>query len=470
MSEAPAVAPQLLRGLGTWDGTLLTIGAVLGSGIFFTTSDIARVLPHGGLILLVWLAGGLLTIAGALTYAELGVMFPRAGGIYVFLREAYGPLPGFLYGWSCFLVIMSGSIAAIAVGFGEYLGSFVPALSTSHVLATARLGPWTWSLSGGQVAAVAAIGLLTVVNILGLREGAWLQNLLTLLKVGAVAALVGVGLLVAPASHAGLLAPLPASGVAGGVAVGMIAVLWTFDGWYGVTFSAGELRRPERTLPRSLVIGTVTVLVVYLLLNLVYLRALDPAEAAASPRIGEAAAAVLFGPLGARLVSAAVLVSIFGCLAATILYAARIYLPMAQDGVFFRSVGEVHPRTLTPARSLAAQGAWSALLALSGTYTQLYVYTIFAATLFHVAAGAALLVLRRTRPEAPRPYRTWGYPVVPLLFILACVALVVGALVERPVQSLSGLAILVMGLPAYALWRRRAASEAAAASSRSGAS
>jgi len=450
--EEPA---QLVRGLGAWDGALLTIGATVGTGIFITTGDIARVLPHGGLILLVWLAGGLLTLAGALTYAELGVLFPRAGGIYHFLKEAYGPLPGFLYGWACFLVIMSGGIAAIAVGFGEYLGAFLPFFSTQHVLLTVPLGGWTWTLSGGQVAAAAAIVVLTAVNVVGLKEGAGTQNLLTVLKVGAIAGFVAFGLLVDGQARPELLAPAPATGLVTAFGVGMIAALWTFDGWYGLTLSAGEVRRPERNLPLGLIAGTGAVLVMYTLLNLVYLRALPAAAMSGAPRIGEAAAAALFGPTGARLVTLAVLVSTLGCLASTILYAARIYLPMAQDGVFFPTLARVHPRFRTPARCLAAQGAWAVALTVTGTYSQLYTYAIFAATLFHVATGAAVFVLRRTRPGLPRPYRVWGYPVVPALFLLACALLVANTLAERPAESLAGLGLVALGLPAYAAWRRR---------------
>lgn len=447
-------SPRLVRGLGAWDGALLTIGATVGTGIFITTGDIARVLPHGGLIVLVWLAGGLLTLAGALTYAELGVLFPRAGGIYHFLKEAYGPLPGFLYGWACFLVIMSGGIAAIAVGFGEYLGAFLPYFSTQHVLLAVPLGGWTWTLSGGQVAAAAAIVVLTAVNVVGLREGAGTQNLLTVLKVAAIAGFVAFGLLVDGQARPELLAPVPAAGLVTAFGVGMIAALWTFDGWYGLTLSAGEVRRPGRNLPLGLIAGTGAVLVMYTLLNLVYLRALPVAAMAGTPRIGESAAAALFGPTGARLVTLAVLISTLGCLASTILYAARIYLPMAQDGVFFPSLARVHPRFRTPARCLVAQGAWAVLLTVTGTYSQLYTYAIFAATLFHVATGAAVFVLRRTRPALPRPYRVWGYPVVPALFLLACALLVANTLAERPAESLAGLGLVALGLPAYAAWHR----------------
>jgi len=449
-------SPQLVRGLGPWDGALLTIGAMVGTGIFITTGDIAKYLPYPGLILLVWLVGGLLTLAGALTYAELGVLFPRAGGMYHFLREAYGPLPGFLFGWASFLVIMSGGIAAIAVGFGEYLGSFLPWFSTQHVLVAVPLGSWTWTLSGGQVAASAAILGLTAINYVGLREGAWVQNLMTVLKVGAVVGFAALGLLVVPKVQPALQPPLPSAGVVAAFGVGLIAALWGYDGWYGLVLSAGEVRQPERNLPRGLLWGTAAVMVMYTLLNVVYLRALPVEAIAASPRIGESAAAALFGAVGARLVSLVVLVSSFGCLAATILYAARIYLPMAQDGLFFRALAEVHPRYRTPGNCLLAQGGWSAILTLSGTFSQLYTYSMFAVTLFHVATGTAVFVLRRTRPDLPRPYRVWGYPVVPALFILACGLLVVNTLSERPLESLWGLGLVALGLPAYAYWRRRA--------------
>jgi APA family basic amino acid/polyamine antiporter len=454
-ARAAATPPELRRALTTWDGALITIGSVVGTGIFLTSGDVARALPHPALFLLVWLGGGLLTLAGALTYAELGALYPRAGGIYHFLKEAYGPLPGFLYGWASFLVIMSGGIAALAVGFAEYLGSFVPAASTANVVLSVPLGSATWSLSGGQVAAVLAILGLTAVNVLGVREGAGVQNALTVLKIGSVAAFAALGFLAPARAAEPLAAPLPAPGtLLAGVSVAMIAALWTYDGWYGLTFSAGEMRDPERSLPRALLWGTAAIVAMYVLLNLVYLRALPLSEMAATPRVGETAAAALFGPRGARLVAAAVVVSSFGCLAATILYAPRIYLAMARDGLFFRSLAAVHPRWRTPVLSLWAQAGWAAVLTLSGTYSQLYTYVVFAATLVHVATGAAVIVLRRRRPDLERPYRVWGYPAVPVLFLLASLALVASTLRERPLESLLGLGLVALGLPAYAYWRR----------------
>lgn len=455
--------PGLVRGLSSFDGALLTIGSVVGTGIFLTTSDIARVLPSEAWILAVWVVSGLFALAGALTYAELGAMFPRAGGMYVFLKEAYGPLSGFLFGWAAFTVIMSGGIAAIAVGFGEYLGSFLPFFSTGHQLFAVPLGGWTWSVSGGQVAAALAIVFLTAINYFGLRQGAWVQSLLTVAKIVAMLLLAGIGFLVPAKASSPFFGPLPETGLLTAFAVGMIASLWTYDGWYGLTFSAGEMKNPARDLPLGLIGGTFAVVVLYVLVNLAYFRALTPEEMAATTRIGETAAASLFGPLGARLLSAAVLVSTFGCLASTILYSSRIYQPMAEDGLFFRALADVHPRYRTPGKSLWTQSAWAMVLTLSGTYSQLYTYVIFAAVLFHVATGAAVFVLRKKRPEEPRPYRVWGYPVVPAVFILASLVLVASTLKEKPVESLLGLGCVALGFPAYLFWRRRGRAPASSA-------
>ena len=460
---------HLVRGLGVWDATLLTIGSIVGTGIFLTTSDMVRVLPHAGLVLLVWLAGGLLTLAGALTYAELGVMFPRAGGQYQYLKEAYGPFWGFLFGWSGFLVGMSGGNAAIAVGFGEYLGGFLPWFSTQHVLAAVPIGGWSWTLSGGQIAAALAILLLTAINHVGLRAGAGAQNVLTAIKLAAMVGLVVFGLLATmPAARAAEATAAASPALPAGTAllaafgVAMIASLWTYDGWYGVTCAAGELKNPARNLPRGLIGGTLIVVVLYLLLNVVYFRALPVSAVAAAPRVAEMAAGALFGPWAARLMAAAVLVSSFGCLSASLLYTSRIYQPMAADGLFFRALGRVHPKHHVPVASLWAQGAWTTVLALSGTYQQLYTYAVFSLVLFHVMTAAAVIVLRRRRPDVPRPYRTWGYPLVPLLFIGACLLLIGNTLVAKPVESLLGTGLLVLGVPAYGLFRRRARTSTAA--------
>ena len=450
----------LERALSTTDATLVTIGATLGTGIFLTTSAVAHAAPDPRGVLLLWVGGGLLALAGALTYGELGAMFPRAGGLYHYLKEAYGPLWGFLYGWGAFFVMMTGGIAVIAVGFGEYLGAFLPFFSSDHSLWTLPLGPVIWSTTGAQLGGALAIAGLTAVNCAGVRAGAGFQNAITAAKIGSLVLLGAAGLFL-PArpgtfTHAASL--FPAGLAAAGV--GMIAVLWTYDGWYGATFLAGEMRRPEKSLPVGLVAGTLTVTALYLLLNVVYLRAIPVPVLAHTPRVAEASALALFGPGGGRLISALVLISIFGCLATTILYCPRIYLAMSRDGFFFSALGRVHPRTRVPQASLLAQGAWAVALAFSGTYEQLYTYVIFATFLFHAAAGVAVIVLRRRRPEAARPFRVPGYPWTPLVFVAVCLVFVGNTLAEKPVESVIGLGILALGLPAFFGWRRRSAAPA----------
>ncbi len=454
--------PQLVRGLGALDGALITIGSILGTGIFITTADIARALPHAGLILAVWIVGGLLTLAGALTYAELGAMFPKAGGQYHFLKEAYGPLWGFLFGWASFLVIMSGGIATLAVGFGEYLGAFLPFFASSHVLFETTLGTHRVAVNGGQLGGALAIVFLTAVNYIGLREGAGLQNVVTWIKVGSIVGLGVLGVVLPAAAAPQLFAPVASNGLYAALGVAMIAVLWSFDGWYAVTNLGGEMRRPERDLPLGLIGGTAVVTLLYVVMNVVYIRALPVESMGSLPRIGEAAASVLFGPRGGQLITAAVLVSTFGCISATILYAARIYLPMAQDGVFFPALAKVHPKYNTPSACILAQGVWATVLTFSGSYEQLYTYVVFAVVLFHALTGIAVMVLRRSQPATPRPYRVWGYPVVPLIFVASCLALVLNTLLEKPVESGLGLGLLVLGLPAFAYWRRASRLKAAA--------
>lgn len=444
--------PELERRLSTLDIALLTIGSVVGTGIFLTPGGVAAELPHAGLIVLVWLAGGALALFGALTLAEPATAMPQAGGLYVVLREAFGRLPAFLYGWACFLIILSGGIATIAMGFGAWLGEFVPAASSQHVL----LQVGRFSLNGQSVAASLAILLLTIVNHAGLGPGKTLQNLLTWSKVGAIAGFGVAGLMVLPAVSADYAAPLPAvpGGLLAGFGAAMIAVLWTYDGWYGPIFEAGEMRDPSRALPRGLVLGILASVTLYVLLNVYYLRALPLAEFAGSDRAGAAATGVLLGGGAARMFSALVVVSSFGCLAATILYASRLYLPMARDGVFFAAAGRVHPRHHTPSNALWMQGAWAIALTLSGSYQELYNYVTFASVLFLGACGAGALWLRRTRPEMPRPFRTWGWPVVPILFLAGCALLTVSTLVQSPTESGIGLGLVALGLPAYAWWRR----------------
>jgi APA family basic amino acid/polyamine antiporter len=443
--EPAASGGTLVRALGRWDAALITVGSILGSAIFMTTGDVARLLPSPAFVLALWAVGGLLTLAGALTYAELGAMYPRAGGQYHYLKEAYGPLWGFIFGWASFAVIQTGGIATLAVAFGEYLGAFVPAASSA------------W---GEKVAGALAIATLSAVNYAGLKHGARVQNVVTVAKVGALVALGGLGLVVPLNADAGAFASAGSasptlSAFPSAIGVAMIAVLWSYDGWYCLTFSAGEVRRPSRDLPWGLAIGTALVTLLYLLVNLAYFRALPVASVAASSRIGEDAARALFGATGARLVSAAVLVSTFGCISTSILTASRIYLPMAQDGLFFAPLARIHPRFHTPAASIAAQAAWSIALVFSGSYQQLYTYVVVVAFLLHAATGAAVIVLRRRRPDAERPYRTWGYPWVPGVFIVTSLGFVASGVVEKPVEAALGLGLTALGLPCYAYFTAR---------------
>ena len=448
--SAPTHAP-LERRLGALDAALLTVGSVIGTGIFLTGGDVARAVGSPALVLAVWLMGGLLTLAGALTYAELGVLFPRAGGIYGYLREAYGPVWGFFYGWTSLLIIMSGGIAAIGFGFREYFGTFVPWFSSARPAFSLPLGAWTWSPNGAQVAGSLAILVLTAINHLGAGPGAATQNALTALKVGAMVLFMAFGFL-APAPAPGAAAPAL---IAPALGLGMIAAIWTYDGWYGLTFSAGELKNPSRTLPLGLIAGTLVVMTLYLGMNALYLRALPGGELAQGTRTAEDAARALFGAGGARLMSLAVALASFGCLSSTILYSSRIYHPMAEDGVFFRGVAAIDPRFRVPVRALWLQSGWAALLAMSGSYSQLFTWVTFAGILFHVACGISVFLLRARRPAAPRPYRVWGYPVVPALFVAGMAWLTASTLADSPRESLLGIAFIALGWPAYLAWTRR---------------
>jgi APA family basic amino acid/polyamine antiporter len=460
-SSHPQTAPQLVRGLGTWDVSLITFSTIVGSAIFIAASIVPRAAPHPTLILLLWAVGGLITLAGVFTYAELGTMFPEAGGLYQFLKEAYGPLWGFLFGWTSFLVIQSGSIAYLAVAAAQGVGELWPQLGTSHVVLALSLGEWSLSIDRGQLGGALLIAVVTVVNYFGLQAGASLQNAIAAVKIVALLALVVFGLAVAPAS-ATAAPPVPVAINFVSLGVAMIGVLWCFDGWYQAAFCAGEIRDPARSLPRGMILGALVTAVLFLLVNVVYLRALPPQELGEVSRIGEAAAHSLFGAGPARLMSVAVLISIVGCLATCILTAARIYLPMAQDGLFFHALAKIHPVHLTPGACLIAQAFWSILLTFTGSYEQLGTYVIFAVFVFHAATGAAIFVLRRTRPDWPRPYRAWGYPWTPAIFILTALAFVFNTLWERPIESLWGLGIVVLGVPAYAWWRRAQLQQSAA--------
>ena len=457
-AEESSPGTRFLRRLGLLDTAFLVIGAVVGSGIFMTPGLIASILPSPGLLLTVWLVGGLITLCGALSFAELGAMYPEAGGQYVYIREAYGHGAAFLFGWAFFGFIMCGGLAALAVAFAEFLGHFVPALSTAKVLFRAGgPGGLSYSLSAGQLVAAAAILLLTLVNSFGIRSGATVQNVLTVIRLGTVAALVGLGVLVGAKAGASNFHPLFPPGpafpaVLKPLGLALVAVFWTYDGWYSVNCTAEEIRDPGRTIPRGLTIGVLAVTGIYVLVNLVYLLALPLAELQGVVRVGERAASALFGGGGAGFFSALVMVSVFGCLNANLLFGPRVFYAMGRDGSFFRAMGRLGPRTRVPNAALWGQAAWSSVLCLSGTYESLYEYMVFALLVFFAATGLAVIVLRRRAPLTARPYRTWGYPLVPLVFVVMCLAVFLSMIVAEPLKSLAGLALLLAGIPVYAIW------------------
>ena len=452
----------LRRQLGPFDSMTMLVGIVVGSGIFLTTGIMARSIPSASLLLLAWLVGGLITVAGALTFAELGAALPHAGGQYVFLREAYGQLAGFLFGWILFLVSVAGSIAALAIALAEYLGYFFPSLSTERFLLSVGgsvLGQEVWyTLSAGQVVGVGVILFLSAINYVGVAFGKQIQNFFTVIKLGAILAFIFLGFSVG--TTVGIDFTLNPSGqsfgsLAVGFGVAIIAVSWAFDGWQDVTYVAGEIRNPTRNLPLALISGTLIITALYLLVNLVYLLAMPVGEMIGVVRIAERASTALFGGTAASLMSAAIIISIFGALNGVIFVGPRVYYAMAQDGVFFRRVGEVHPRFGTPAFAIFVQAVWAAILTLTGSFEQLFTYVMFVTLLFWTASAGSVFVLRKRQPDLPRPYKTWGYPFVPAAFIAATTAILLNTLFARPVESLAGLAIMALGVPVYHRWQKQ---------------
>jgi APA family basic amino acid/polyamine antiporter len=457
------------------------MGSMIGSGIFIVAAEIAREVKSPGLFLLCWVVSGVMTVAAAVTYGELAGMMPTAGGQYIYLREAFGPLFGFLYGWTLFLVIQTGTMAAVAVAFGKFLGVLAPWVSTQNRLID--LGQvevfhhsLAMSLSSQQLVAVLALLFLTVLNVLGLRLGAWVQNVFTTLKVTTLLGLVALGLWwlnLHPAASA------QKQSLFGGVhlnlatltvlSVALVGPLFSSDAWNNVTFTGSEIVNPRRNLPLALFVGTVTICCLYVACNWIYLRVLPfagtPAASgplgrgiqyAAEDRVATAAAQVMMGGKGATLMAAAIMISTFGCMNGLILTGARVYYAMAKDGLFFHAVGRVHAKHHTPAISLAVQAAWACLLTLTGTYSELLDYVIFAVVLFYALTLAGVFQLRRTRPLAPRPYRAWGYPVLPAIYIAFALFIEWALLTHKPGRSLAGLGIVALGVPVYFLWRRRA--------------
>lgn len=453
---------ELERKLGLFDSTMLVMGIIIGSGIFLTTGIMAKSLPSPGLILLAWILGGIISLAGALAYAELGAAMPQAGGQYVYLREAYGPLSGFLFGWTMFLVYQTGAIAAVAVAFAEYFGYFFPSLSTSKHVFSITINIFQYSflyrLTMGQLVGIWLILLLSFFNFIGLVLGSAIQNIVTLLKIGALAAIVSLGLILGrgqsieldffPSGH-------NVSSLFFGMGVAMIAVIWTYDGWNNVNFAAGEIKNPKKNIPLSLIFGVLGVTAIYVSINYIYLYALPIEKITGVARVAEEATTALFGDIAASLISVAVLVSTFGTLNGTILTGPRVYYAMARDNLFFKRVAEVHPSFRTPGFSILIQAVWACLLTLSGTFEQLITYVTFVTIIFYIAGVASVFTLRKKRQDLPRPYKTQGYPVIPILFIITLFGILINTLVRKPVESLAGLGIVVIGLPVFYYWRRK---------------
>lgn len=491
---------QFVKGLGLTSATTLVMGSMIGSGVFVVAADIARVVDSPALLIAAWLVTGFMTIVAALSYGELAAMMPNAGGQYVYLREALGPLWGFLYGWTLFLVIQCGTIAAVAVAFGKFLGVFLPTVSSSNWIVhiwkvpAIHLGPMVLGnmdvgLNTQNLVAIAMIALLSIVNIFGVKTGAFVQVVFTTAKIAGLLGLIVLGIWIGSTPealnanfganfwrHAGLgaLHKIPV-GVSGAtalvstitvVAVAQVGSLFSADAWNNVTFTAGEVRNPQRNLPLSLAIGTGAVILIYIAVNFIYLLVLPlwgevyslttlgrGIQYASEDRVATAVMQQIIGQGGAKLMALAILVSTFGCNNGLILAGSRVYYAMARDGLFFHSVGRLHPRLKTPHFSLMVQAIWASLLCLSGSYGQLLDYTIFAVLIFYVLTLLGLFVLRRTRPDASRPYRAVGYPWLPAIYILMALFIDVVLLIYKPQYTWPGLVIVLLGIPVYYVWR-----------------
>lgn len=451
------------RQLGLFDSTMMMVGIVIGSGIFLTTGIMASDIPSPGLILLVWAVGGLLILTGALTYAELGASLPEAGGQYVYLREAYGPLFGFLFGWKMFLVNMSGSIAALGVAFAEYFGVIFPTFSTKNIIFSSGVSifgkSFTYSLSMGHVAAIGVILALSAFNYIGARLGKIIQNILTVIKLGTIVGFIVLGFTAGKGTPVNFSINPTGMGVSQlifGFGIAFIAVFWAFDGWNNINYIAGEIKNPKRNLTYALVLGTLVITVLYILINYIYLYALSIDEMAGVVTVAEKATQALYGTGAAGgLITAVVLISVLGALNGAIFVGSRVYYAMAKDKLFFQRVGKVHPKFRTPAFSILIQAVWACVLAISGTFEQLFTFAMFVGILFWVAAAASVFTLRKKYPTLPRPYKTWGYPVTPMIFIVALSGILLNGLIKRPVESLIGIGLTLMGIPVYYLWKRK---------------
>jgi APA family basic amino acid/polyamine antiporter len=434
---------QLRQSLTLFDMTMIAIGGTIGSGIFLTPSLIAHALPSPWLIVFVWVVGGLMALSGALSFSELAALMPRAGGQYAYLSEAYGGLVGFLFGWAYFLVVNAGGLGALSVAFATYLGYFVP------------LGPLAT-----KAVAVGGLLALTMVNVVGVKAGAIFSDAFTVLKLAGIAGLVAVGLL-AGSSHTTnfslTLASVP-GGTGAALATAMVGVLWSYGGWQHATYASAEVKNARRTLPLAMTIAAVCVTGIYLAANVAYMFVMTPAEIGASPRVAADAMSRVLGPVGGTLISLAIFISTFGVVGIYTLTAPRIYFAMANDGLFFRRVAEVHPRFHTPAFSIVLQSLWAALLIVFwGTFENLISYVVFTDWIFFGLAAAAVFVFRKRMPDAERTAPVPLYPLTPAFFVAMSAWFVVMTLIQRPAQAWAGLGFLALGVPVYYYWKNKQA-------------
>jgi APA family basic amino acid/polyamine antiporter len=447
---------ELKRDLGLLAALAIVIGTVIGSGIFRVPQAMVNNVGTLPMVYLVWVVGGVLSLAGALTYAELAAAMPGAGGEYVYLTEAYGPMWGFIYSWTQMWVAKSGSIATLATAFFEYTAHFVPAFEKVWF----AMGPVP--VKYGQVFAMALILLLGLINYFGVRIGGDVQVVVTAVKIGLIAFIIGAGLLYSGGVSRELPHDVPA--ISTGFVAALVAALWAYDGWNNVGMVASEVKNPRRNLPLALIGGTMAVIAIYMLANWAYFKVLSPAEVGAHKLVAAEMMQRLMGPGGAAAVSAAAMISIFAALNGSILTGARVPFAAARDGLFFAAAARVHPAFRTPGVSILMLTAWSALLVLSGKYEELFNFVIFASWILYAMATAAVFVLRVKRPDLPREYKTFGYPVVPILFLVGAAVLEVSTLIHQPREAVTGIVLILIGLPFYFYWRGRAKKHAYPAS------
>jgi len=455
--KATSRAPSLRRVLGLWSAVSIVIGTVIGSGIFLVPARMIGEVGSTRTLFIVWIVAGLLSLFGALTYAELAAAMPEAGGEYVFLREAYGPFWGFLYSWTQLAVAKSGSIATLGAGFYLYLSVFVPALAHSVLVIHYPIGPGGGPLEihYGQLVSIGLILILLAVNYVGVEAGGRLQVVVTAVKMTLIVGVICIGWF----GGGGSLHHFQETAGNGkgflGFFAAMVGALWAYDGWNNVSMVSSEIKHPERNLPRALIFGIMAVIVTYLLVNIAYFHVLSPTEVAHTDQVAAGMMAKLYGPIAARAVTVVVLISILAALNGSILSGARVPYAMARDGYFFKVIADVHPKYKTPGNSMIALCLWSAILILSGWYEQLYNFVIFGSWILYGMTAASVFVLRRKRPDMPRPYRVTGYPVVPFLFVLVALVLLGSTLGNSPRESLMGLGFMAVGIPLYFHFRRK---------------